>query len=82
MTTEIEQQKHAAKPTSQDYSLHKKLLSRRFALALLAMILASIMLYAGLIKESSYETILVWVTGIYIIGKPFGDKVGEFLLTK
>ena len=60
----------------------KKLASRRFTMAILVIIVSSVMMWRGLIEPGNYETLMIWISGIYIIGKPFGDQVARFLVAK
>ena len=66
----------------QDKKSFKKLASRRFIITMLVIIVASLMMAKGLIEPANYETIIIWISGIYIIGKPFGDKIGQILASK
>ena len=66
----------------QDKRLLKDLASRRFILAMVVIVVSSLMMYKGLIQASNYETLMIWISGIYIIGRPFGDAVGQFLEKK
>jgi len=66
----------------QDKRLLKDLASRRFILAMVVIVVSSLMMYKGLIQASNYETLMIWISGIYIIGKPFGDKIGQILANK
>jgi len=60
----------------------KKRASRRFTMAILVIIVSSVMMWRGLIEAGNYETLMIWISGIYIIGKPFGDQVARFLVAK
>jgi hypothetical protein len=68
--------------SEKEYSIWKKLQSRRFTMAMLVIIVSSLMLFKGLIQPANYETLMIWISGIYIIGKPFGDMIGEILAKK
>jgi hypothetical protein len=57
----------------------KKLASRRFILAITTILIVNGMLWADRIDPENYENIIIWLSGIYILGKPFGDRVSEFL---
>jgi len=63
-------------------SFFKKRASRRFTMAMLVILVSSLMLWRGLIEPDNYETLMIWISGIYIIGKPFGDQVARFLAAK
>jgi len=68
--------------TPMDRSFFKRRASRRFSMAMLVIILSSVMLFQGLLEPDNYVTLMIWISGIYIIGKPFGDIVGKFLANK
>ena len=68
--------------TPVDKGFFKKRASRRFSMAMLVILVSSVMVWKGLIEPSNYETLMIWISGIYIIGKPFGDQVARFLIAK
>lgn len=68
--------------TKAEVTFGKKLASRRFILAMLVIVTSSLMVYKGLISPENYETIIIWISGIYIVGKAFGDRVGVILANK
>ena len=59
-----------------------KLASRRFIVVLLSLLMAALALYNGLIASDDFTTIIVWLSGIYIVGKPMGDQLGTLLKGK
>ena len=63
-------------------SMMKRLAERRFIVAMLVLGMAALMMYTGKIEAGNFENIVVWISGLYIVGKPFGDMVGEFLTKK
>ena len=60
----------------------KKLAERRFIVTILVLLGSGFMMHGELIEAKNFENIVIWISGIYIIGKPFGDMVGEFLTKK
>ena len=70
------------KAVGETYKTLKKLASRRFIITIMIIIVSSLMMYKGLIEAANYETLMIWISGIYIIGKPFGDHVARFLIAK
>ena len=66
-------------PEVTEYKLSKKLASRRFILSCTALLISSLLMATERMEASSFENIVIWITGIYVIGKPFGDQVSKFL---
>lgn len=55
-------------------TIGSKLASRRFIITVLTLFATTILRVNGLIEAENFETIVIWLTGIYIIGKPIGDS--------
>jgi len=60
----------------------KKLASRRFLLTVVVLFFASLLMWKGKIEDGSYENIIIYVLGIYVIGRPIGEKVGTMFDAK
>ena len=65
-----------------DAGLAKRLASRRFIITILGLGLSALMTWEGILNPENFETLFIWLTGIYVLGKPFGDLVGTFLARK
>jgi len=63
---------------SEDSSL-RRIASRRFVVIILALLISTMLRYNNLIPPESFQTIVIWLSGIYVIGKPVGDQLGMFL---
>ena len=59
----------------------EKLASRRFIVAILVLLISTALVYTGKIEAANFENIVVWISGIYIVGKPVGDIMTKMIST-
>lgn len=58
--------------------LRRRLASRRFIVIMSMLTVTSFLMWKLKIDQKTFENIIIWLSGIYVIGKPFGDLLGRF----
>ena len=64
--------------TRVENKLRIRLASRRFIIIMSMLSFTTLLMWKAKIDVKTFESILIWLSGIYVIGKPFGDLLGRF----
>lgn len=55
----------------------RRLASRRFIITAAILLITTVMLVLHYIDSGVFQQIMIWLSGIYVIGKPVGDIVSQ-----